>query len=198
MDLNITGDPGTHNTYNEVNIHIDHVENFNPNATTVVNNYGTQSPAVPSPSPSASSPSSQATMPDGFPSVSSPSTTSALIERQRDDILTYVQRLIRVVAGDYVTRYEPLWRDILDIPEVAAEVYNPGKQQHTTFNRNLVAGIIGMMKNEGIITETNVTRLTELLEGDKEHSVRNAIATPPSRVIINKVRARIEALKTSS
>ena len=176
MELNITGNPGTGNTYSEVNIHIDHVENYNPAATTVNNYYG-DTPARTA---------RQANEP------ASTSVPSALIERQRDEILVYVQRLTRVIAAPYVLRYEQLWRDILAIPEVAADIYIPGKQQGTTFNRNLVAAIIGIMKKEGLFGDITDTRLTELLEGDKDHSVRAALATTPSRVIYNNVRARIE------
>jgi hypothetical protein len=38
MEIKIEGTPGTGNTYQEINIQ--HVDNFNPNATTVINNYG--------------------------------------------------------------------------------------------------------------------------------------------------------------
>ena len=39
MDINIKGNPGTGNTFQE--IHIGTVQNYNPNATTVINNnYG--------------------------------------------------------------------------------------------------------------------------------------------------------------
>lgn len=39
MDINIKGNPGTGNTFQEV--HIGTVQNYNPNATTVINNnYG--------------------------------------------------------------------------------------------------------------------------------------------------------------
>lgn len=37
MEINIKGDPGQGNTFQE--IHINKVDNFNPNATTVINNY---------------------------------------------------------------------------------------------------------------------------------------------------------------
>ena len=161
--------------------HINHVEHFYPNATHVTNFYG----------------DSRRRMADvSLDNCQSSAANSPQQERQRDDILSYVHRLMPYVVPSFVTTYDQLWRDILALPEVAAEVYNPGKQQGTTFNRNLVAAIICMMKDAGIITETNVSRLTELLQGDKEHSVRAALATPPSsRVIYNKVRARIEELK---
>ena len=184
MNLNITGDPGTHNSYSEVNIHIDHVENFNPAATSVVNNYGSL-PIAPR--------SHRSEYKEGAP-VPSPDAISVL----NDEILSYVRRLTRCVAPSHIATYDKLWLDILTLPEVAAEVYNPGKQHGTAFNRNLVAGIICMMKDTGIITETNVSRLAELLEGDKEHSVRAALASPPSRAIYNKVSGYLQnTLKTS-
>ena len=40
MDINIKGNPGTGNTFQE--IHIGTVQNYNPNATTVINNIGTR------------------------------------------------------------------------------------------------------------------------------------------------------------
>lgn len=46
MDINITGNPGTGNTFQE--IHIDTVQNYNPNATTVINNnYGDKQKPAP-------------------------------------------------------------------------------------------------------------------------------------------------------
>lgn len=46
MDLKITGNPGTGNTFQEV--HIGTVQNYNPNATTVINhNYGERHKAPP-------------------------------------------------------------------------------------------------------------------------------------------------------
>ena len=179
MDIKIEGNPGTGNSYTEVHqeFHINHVENLNPNATTVTDYYGSGARAK-----------AEAAAP-----VATPSDLEAQRERQRQEILDYVNKLLReAVAPEYVTTYDDLWRDILALPEVAAEVYNPGKQQRTAFNRNLVANIICMMKDAGIIREQNVSRLTQLLEGEKDHSVRAALSTPPARVIYNKVRARIE------
>ena len=41
MDLNVTGDPGQGNSYNETTLQ--HVDSFNPGATTVTNNYNYRS-----------------------------------------------------------------------------------------------------------------------------------------------------------
>lgn len=181
MNLNITGDPGTHNTYNEVNIHIDHVENFNPNATNVTNNYGDSGRR------------------HEESSVTAETASPELRAVQRDDIIEYVNRLLKYVALEYATQYETLWLAILTIPEVAAEVYTPGKQQGTTFNRNLVANIIHALGHHGadgkhsiFKVPYNAAAFTEVLHGDKDHSVRAALGTPLARVIYNKVYEQLQ------
>ena len=142
MDIKITGNPGTGNTFQE--IHINHVETFAPSATTVINNhYGDRKP-----------------------------------ERTATD-------------SNGKNRYESLWRLILQQPEVSAVVCDPGKQRDTTFNRDLVANIIYMMCNEGIIAETNATTLTLALEGDKAHSVRAQLRKVPQDSIIEKKVERL-------
>ena len=120
MDINITGNPGTGNTFQE--IHIGTVQNYNPNATTVINNnYGDKQKPV--------SPSDKA-MGD------------AEKEQCKAEIMDYVAHLKPYISKEWKNRYETLWRSILAIPEVDAVVYKPGKQKNTTFNRNLIANII--------------------------------------------------------
>lgn len=157
MEINIKGDPGQGNTFQD--IHIDHVDNFNPNATTVVNNYyGDKQKTV-------------------------PAAENVLQDEEREkrkaDILQYVAKLAQYVSKDWKNRYETLWKNILALPEVEAEVYEPGKQKGTTFNRNLIANIICMMVSAEVFNTDNATHLTIALEGDKEHSVRNQLREYP-------------------
>ena len=157
MEINIKGDPGQGNTFQD--IHIDHVDNFNPNATTVVNNYyGDKQKSVPA---------AEKVLQD------------AEREKRKADILQYVAKLSQYVSKDWKNRYENLWKNILALPEVEAEVYEPGKQKGTTFNRNLIANIICMMVRTEVFTTNNATHLTIALEGDKEHSVRNQLREYP-------------------
>ena len=157
MEINIKGDPGQGNTFQD--IHIDHVDNFNPNATTVVNNYyGDKQKSVPA---------AEKVLQD------------AEREKRKADILQYVAKLSQYVSKDWKHRYETLWKNILALPEVEAEVYEPGKQKGTTFNRNLIANIICMMVRTEVFTTNNATHLTIALEGDKEHSVRNQLREYP-------------------
>ena len=156
MDIHIEGNPGTGNTFQH--IHINNVETYAPNASTVVNNhYGDRRP-------------------------SQPAANVAEADRIRcqAEVLQYVGNLRLHVAPGWSNRYESLWRSILAIPRVAAVIYDPGKQKDTPFNRNLVANILCMMCHCGIITETNATALTLALEGDKDHSVRAQLRMEPN------------------
>lgn len=157
MDIKIEGNPGTGNTFQEINI--GYVENYNPNATTVINNhYGDRKPVQAAPSKAEEK--------------------AALIQRQQE-ILDYVSNLKQYVALEWKNRYESTWRSILALPQVAAVICEPGKQKDTTFNRNLVANILYLMSEHGVITERNATRLTEILEGDKDHPVRAQLRSKP-------------------
>lgn len=157
MDINITGNPGTGNTFTD--IHIDYVQNYNPNATTVINNnYGDK----PKTAPPAEKPLQDAEK-----------------EQRKSEILDYVSRLKDYVAREWKNRYEALWKEILALPEVDAVVYDPGKQKGTSFNRNLLARMIYIMCKEKVITEDNATQLTLALEGDPDHSVRAQLKMYP-------------------
>ena len=120
MDLKITGNPGTGNTFQEV--HIGTVQNYNPNATTVINhNYGERHKA---------------------PAAVTPALPEADLTPLRDEVLHYVMKIQGCVSPQWAERYSTLWHQVLAAPEVEAVIYKPGKQQNTTFNRTLVANII--------------------------------------------------------
>lgn len=158
MKVEITGNPGTGNTFQEINIGT--VQNYNPNATTVINyNYGDRSKAS---------------------SSADNNMTDAEREQRKAKIMEYVSRIKKYVADKWKNRYESTWRSVLDIPEVENLVFSPGKQKNTLFNRNLVANIIYVMCNAGFYAETNATTLTIALEDDKEHSVRRQLAKEPA------------------
>lgn len=54
------------------------------------------------------------------------------------------------------------------------------------FNRKLVANIIYIMCKLDVIEESNVTKLTLALEGNKDSSVRGQLAVNPSDDVIKK------------
>lgn len=173
MEIKVQGDPGTGNTY--VELHIGTVQNFNPNATTVINNnYGDRSKAAPATAGGSTDPARPA---------------------RPGEILDYVLRLQGCVSPQWASRYRTLWETILSAPEVEAVAYEPGKQQRTTFNRNLVANIIYIVCMQGVIQQQNASRLAELLEGDKDHAVRGRLREyPEDRRVRDRVTSIISTL----
>ena len=170
MEVKIDGNPGTGNTFQEIKI--GYVENYVPNATTVINNhYGESGKAKPQ---------------------TDRETSKADLLVRRGEIMQYVGNLRPYVSEKWKNRYEAVWHAILDLPAVAAVIYEPGKQKDTSFNRNLVANIIYIMCGRRILIESNATKLTEALEGDKDHSVRAQLGkAPDNKVICEKVNKLI-------
>ena len=167
MEIKIEGNPGTGNSFQE--IHIGNVENYNPNATTVINNnYGTR---VEKSEARRSQPSDDI------------DTTPI-----RTEILNYVSCIRHYLKDEWKSRYMKVWEDILDLQQVSEKIYHPGKQQGTNFNRNLVANILCYLDNRGAYKEKyNASQLAEALEGDKDHSVRNALGEMPSADIKSRL-----------
>ena len=103
MDIKIEGNPGTGNSYTEINI--GHIENNYPSVTSVVNNYyGKRMPEQ---------------------------TADAPIDKaaKREIILDYVYRTRGFARHPWKERYRELWSDILDLPEVDALIYDKGRQK---------------------------------------------------------------------
>lgn len=176
MEIKIEGDPGTGNTYQE--IHINTVQNYNPNAqtvtsTTIINNvYGDAKKGR---------------------DVAREQMPEADKEQRMAEIVQYVLKLHAFVAPQYQQVYENLWRTILGITEVSAVVCEPGTQKNTTFNRKLVANILHLMMERDLFVDRNATGMAIALENDKDHSVRgNLGANPDDRVISLKVGNAID------
>ena len=177
MDIKIEGNPGTGNTFQEV--HIGTVQNYNPNATTVINYNGMRESEV-----------------ESLKKKGSPMTVKAMMEQDmistdpiRTEIMHYVSCLRPHVAKDKRDRYMQLWDRILDRPVVEKEIYDPGKQQDTNFNRNLVANIIHCLDRFDFYEEIyNAAAFTYALEADKDHSIRRALGQDPSNEITDAIK----------
>ena len=174
MNINIKGNPGTGNTYQEITIQ--HVENYNPAATTVNNYYGTRAPGK---------------------KAASTSTTNEVIEIApiRQEILNYVSRLRTFLVDEQKSGYMKLWKEILDLDIIASEVYNVGKQQGTNFNRSLVANIIYYMVKKNFFGDKNAynaSLFAVALEGSAEHSVRAELRMLPAADIISRLDCVLE------
>ena len=112
----------------------------------------------------------------------------------KEAIMEYVGRLRPVVKEQYQEKYDQIWEGILEISQVKAHIYNKGKQQNTTFNRNLLAQIIHQV--DAIYLPTaNTVQMSTYLEPEKgvNHPVRQKLGEVPDKAIKKAVE---EYLKT--
>ena len=95
----------------------------------------------------------------------------------KNSIMEYVNRLMPLVKEDFKKEYDEFWMQILELEEVKQQVYNKGKQQDTTFNRNLVARIIHQIGDKVYLMGINDQQYAEYLEPGKgkNHSVRQQL-----------------------
>lgn len=111
----------------------------------------------------------------------------------RAEILAYVNKIRIFVKEDWKSRYKKMWEDILDLDVISREVYNPGKQQGTDFNRNLVANIIHFLDAQKLYKNAyNASTMAMALEGDKDHSVRGALGKDPDTAITSRLKRYFE------
>ena len=164
MDSSKDAASGSGNIFHQ-EFHIGHVENLNPAATTVINNYyGTRS------KPRGDSPE------------------SADRESVRKEILQYVENTFPYVDPLWKGKYMALWDDILDLPEVSSVVYDKGRQEGTRFNWKEVCHILcylGKYANGGLGIFQKYVALyiaTSLDEG-KAHTIRNELGFRPTKDI---------------
>lgn len=112
----------------------------------------------------------------------------------KNSIMEYVNRLKPLVKEDFKKEYDEFWMQILDIEEVKQQVYNKGKQQNTTFNRNLVARIIHQIGNKVYLVGINDQQYAEYLEPGKgkNHSVRQQLCLMPETPIKKAIERFLE------
>lgn len=111
-----------------------------------------------------------------------------------DVIMEYVGRLMPVVREDFADKYVMMWQEILANDMVKQVIYNKGKQQDTTFNRNLVAQIIHQISPKVYLSKVNSVVLAEYLEPQKgaNHPVRQKLGEAPESVIKKEIEKCME------
>lgn len=114
------------------------------------------------------------------------------------DIYEYTNRVKDMLAADWTAdRYNALWNAILEMPAVRDMAKKVGKQQNTTFNRNLIANIMHTMMDKHVFGPlANNQSMCEALEGSKDHSVRSTLGTAiKDRVLKTDIERLIEEKK---
>ena len=115
--------------------------------------------------------------------------TTHTYQHVNDVILEYVGRLMPVVREEFADKYDTMWQEILANYTVKQVIYNKGKQQETSFNRNLVAQIIHQISPKVYLREAKPTVLAEYLEPEKgaNHAVRQKLGETPENVIKKEI-----------
>lgn len=117
----------------------------------------------------------------------------------KKSILEYVSKLVTELSDDWTQKYFKEWNGILALDIVAAKVYDPGKQQGTVFNRNLVANIIFYLGQNGVFKSPyKASHMARLLEGDPDSSVRAALGKYPDEKIVSRLNRYFELLNPVS
>ena len=124
---------------------------------------------------------------------SAPENATRNPQLSKKSILEYVMRLHPLhVRQEWREKYQALWEEILELPAVSATIYNKGKQQGTTFNRNLVANILHLMAEKKVLAFTaNATKMAEMLEGDTNASVRAKLGEMPPKEMKESIEVLI-------
>ena len=115
----------------------------------------------------------------------------------KEAIVEYVGRLKPVVREQYRNEYDTIWEGILELTQVRTLIYNKGKQQDTTFNRNLVAQIIHQMSGWLYLPTANTVKMAEYLEPEKgsEHPVRQKLGESPEKDVKKAIEAYVKEKK---
>lgn len=171
MDIKIDGNPGTGNTFQQININ-GPVQNLVPNATQVVNNYyGTSKRGR-----------------DAEPVVDKAAV--------RKKILEDVGKLLDMLYKPKQAIWMSLWSGILELPEVRHDVYDRGNNHDTIYSRKLVAAIIHFIGGEeknclNWFTRYNASAITRALGYPEGASIRGELGSNPSVGVMEAVRRLI-------
>lgn len=187
MDIKIEGNPGTGNSFQE--IHIGTVQNYNPNATTIINYNGTREAA-----PAATK-----------EAIGSTTANSQLYPREpeenidctpiRKEILNYVSCVRPLVAPDKEDRFMKMWEGILELDAVKPYVYKTGKQKETNFNRKLIANILHHLDTRHMYKDPyKASDFAKALEGDYDKSVRGELGKFPSDHVCAEIDRYLESM----
>ena len=112
--------------------------------------------------------------------------------------MEYVGRLHEMVTPAWASRYMDLFKQIFALPQVRVNIAVVGKQQGTSFNRNMVANVVQMMLQEQdiFLPTANPSRMAEKLEHNKDHSVKAALgAVPQEKQLKEAVKTVIKESK---
>ena len=113
----------------------------------------------------------------------------------KEQILQFVSPLVIKLNSEWISTYKKFWSEVLDLDILPDSIYDPGKQQGTVFNRNLVANIICYLSKRGAFNHPYIpSELARMLTGSAESSVRAALSKMPDEDIVSRLDRYMENL----
>ena len=117
----------------------------------------------------------------------------------KQEIRSFVSHLGIALNPEWSSTYKKFWDDVLNLDILPVTVYNPGKQQGTVFNRNLVANIIFYLSKKGAFKSPYIpSEMARLLTGSADSSVRAALSKAPTEELVFRLDRYFEKYSHSS
>ncbi len=196
MKVQIEGNPGEGNTYNETTYNIKNVETLAPNATQVINKHYHINGLISTAEEAAlEAAGEKAEVDDREPTSATSCRKKAkeLVDTEvvREEILTFISKVRPLLDNSWKADYQKIWEDILNIQEVREKIFDPGKQKNTNFNQYLVGNILYYMFEDcGACSddkEYNASEVCMKLIGTTEHQLRKELSKFPPEEIKNRL-----------
>lgn len=189
MKIEIEGNPGSGNTF------IEHVENLNPAATTVITKHYHFGDGVSRSKLQESSDEELEALAEGTSTIEPESSTPKASQRRkkakqlvdtevvREEILTWVSKVRPLLDDAWKAKFPKIWEDILEMQEVKDKVYDWGHQKKTNFNQYLLGNILYFIFEDcGAWSEDkeyNASEVCRYLIGTTEHQLRKELGQYP-------------------
>lgn len=176
--------PGTNNTYNEVNMGNNSI--YVPGVTnlTIVNGGKPEDKVESEPKASL------------YDRMREPDENKDLTVAKRA-ILNYTSRIASMLKPEWMQGWERFWTGLLGLDVIENDICDITKQQGTTFNRMFICKIIHHLSRRDFFKETyNASAMTRALEGDSDHSIRtHGLNLFPDDDVCKRIDSYIEDFK---
>lgn len=110
------------------------------------------------------------------------------------DIFKYVSRVEVLMRKDLPFSWRKLWYSLLENADIMARLEDRGRQKGVIFNRNLLANILALLSERGVLRHFSASEASKMLEGSRDHSVRAELSQPPHHAIDACITQAVDAV----
>lgn len=109
------------------------------------------------------------------------------------DIFRYVSRAEVLMRKGLPFGWRKLWYSLLKNADIMARLEDRGRQKDVIFNRNLLANILALLSERGVLRHFSASEAAKMLEGSRDHSVRAELSQLPHHAIDACVTQAVDA-----